>query len=102
MLTIAYKVGRGVWTPPFLADILYEQPLAAPSLFTVEEKENQGKKNTPFMILYQNEADTFHNHNQLKKKISRLHPTEKLAFVFVVLVNWISLLYLYRFVESQH
>ena len=27
MLTMAYKGGRGVWTPPFLADIICEQPL---------------------------------------------------------------------------
>ena len=27
MMTMADKGGRGVWTPPFLADIICEQPL---------------------------------------------------------------------------
>ena len=27
MLTMADKGGKGVWTPPFLADIICEQPL---------------------------------------------------------------------------
>ena len=38
MLTLADEGGRGVWTPPFLADIIFEQPL-------MNKKNNDMKTN---------------------------------------------------------
>ena len=40
-LTFGWLGGRRVWTPPFLADIIYEQPL-----ITISQRKMQGFKKT--------------------------------------------------------
>ena len=48
-LTLADKGGRGVWTPPFLADVICEQPLTTVSfvsalIFVLPRKPENASK----------------------------------------------------------